>query len=390
MPPTRISTNLQFLQQHFEQHVNPRGLRSPYFKYTFAVREEDPTQGDARQEYSVGTRSGSSSLYFALALLDVEEARFQRFVAGTARGLVGNLPRYASDLVSVDLELLEDSSLVEETDFEARVARSQREATYASSVSTLEIACDYLEIPLPEDRPDYLGLFQAIHLYDLFDKDFEALLDELSTRLRALPEESRPEASRWMEITARFVWTNPVKVIWRGKERQMEDPVTEVLGAIHQEWFGTDLPGLPPRAAAAVPTQPVLKWSSVLHSVVRVPMSEPATWVRHFQNMGTAAVGLYVKLGGPVAESGLIGLRLLLDGVEHPLMLTQYSGFSTEFQVELEPGSEHVLELVFQARSAGGGFATVEVLACIPMEQSPDGMTAGSPVLKETLQVFVG
>ncbi|PTL79973.1 hypothetical protein [Vitiosangium sp. GDMCC 1.1324] len=394
MSQKRIAANLEYLQQHFEQHVNPRGRQTGYFRYSFGRREDDPMSAFARLEYSQGTGSSSLARYIPLEALDVEETRFRAFVAGTARAIVENVPRFLSDLVLVDVQLLEDVVLVDEADLSERVAQTLRENAFESAVSCLETVCEHLEVELPEDRPDYLELLQALLMYDIFDADFEALLDDLSSRLKALPIEERPEATRWIVITANWSQCKPHKVIWRGQELPLWHGLVLELGALHREWHGADIPRIPRRGDENVverqETRPVIQWSSDPHPVLRIPMAQSVTWRRSFRNVGEQGAGVSISVTGDFIKTSLVEPRLVVNGVERPLHVSFISGAEAQIPMPLDPSSEHHLELTFQARGGGGGIIDVGVMAWVPSEDTSDGMGSVSSELKETLQVFVG
>ncbi|TSC31724.1 hypothetical protein [Corallococcus sp. Z5C101001] len=256
----------------------------------------------------------------------------------------------------------------------------------------LENLAENLGLDFPEDRPPYLKRLRALLFYDFYHKDFEELLDGLLDQWRALPVEERQATTEWLILAFRWGAHCFGDALWRGQRRGQADILTSELETLHLEWHGVPVPA-PVNAeeeeAEAPPSvgeetaAPRLEWSTAANAVVRVPLSQAATWTRRIKNMGGPGARVIVALNGDVLATRLLAVRLTLDGTEYPIHVGPLAGGQTQCMLPLEPQGEHELQLTFHGRGAGGGFVKAGVMALA---------VAGGITSKEweTLQVFIG
>lgn len=399
MSQTRIARYLGLLNEAFEQHINTLNGEPSGIHYAFRRHEEDPNRLVSELRYSQGVGRSQSQAYVPMAALEVGEERFQAFVSGTVSAIAENQPRFWSDLVQPDFALLTDETLVTREDFHRVVAEQQQESERSSAVSLLTDLADNLGVARPQSHPPYLILLRAVLLSDMFQKDFEELLDTLLNQWRALPAEERQAAMEWLLVAVAWGPICAGHAIWRGEERPRSDILTGELNTLLQEWGGSPAQapdGTRRQDAADAPSEdeaasdPRLEWTSTANCVVQVSFSQPGTWTRRFKNVGGRGAGVSLMLKGDFLETRLLDIGMTLDGTEHRLRIHSQTGGQARCLIPLEPQSEHEVQLTFRARGAGGGIIQVGLLAWTRDEDSDDGTGSVSSEQWDLLQLFVG
>ncbi|WP_342379878.1 hypothetical protein NVS55_10070 [Myxococcus stipitatus] len=126
-------------------------------------------------------------------------------------------------------------------------------------------------------------------------------------------------------------------------------------------------------------TRPCLEWSTrppeqplPITLDLSLAPSSSVTWRHSFQNVGTAASGLRLALGGLPLESGQVTARVRLNGEAIPLTHEPGVDFWFERRMRLDSQDSGEVEVTFHGVKAGGGHIGLTLSPWTPSRYLPD------------------